>query len=190
MNRQDLIATDSATFSGALASTNAIKTSIATSASPADYTTFNGTLAGGPYRLPRTVSVTSSASAGSYIITSPIVFTGTDANGTVITESLSLTATGGGETIVGTKGFATVTEIAVPAMHDTSGAFTFGVQDVIVGGCAELRFGKAGNVKVVTSKGNTDTILDIVANERIPLSVSKIFGDASTTVQDITVLFQ
>lgn len=122
---------------GGVEDTDGIKTSAATPVVDTTYTTanFNGADAQaylnsglGPAR---TVSVTTGASVGTYRIGAgeAIVVTGTYA-GKTVTESLALTATGGGETIRGSQPFDTVTSIFVPDQVNGSGTFQFGVQDV------------------------------------------------------------
>lgn len=180
----------SATFAGALASTNAIKTSIATVASPVTYLVadFNGTLGATPgvNGIGRTVSVTSSAHSGSYIITSPIVVTGTDTGGNTITENLTLTAVNGGETIVGKKLFKTITSIAIPAMTDTLGAFTFGVRDA-GGSFQQIRCGTGGDLKVAYAEGAVDTIKGAAIGEKFNGDFALVYGDSGTTAQGITL---
>lgn len=170
-----------------IAVANAIKTSIATSASPATYTTFNGSLGGGPYTLTRNVSVTSSSHTGSYTTASPIVFTGTDINGNVITDSLSLTSADGGETIYGVKAFKTITKIQVPAQTDTSGAFTFGlynayVTDYVYG----VLCGGAGNLHVTYGDGTVDTV-PFSAGQSLIMSPVKIWGDSTATNVSVVI---
>lgn len=173
-----------ASLVGAVSDADGIKTSIATSASVATYTTFNGAL-GGSFVLARNVSVTSTTHSGTYNIVDPIVFTGTDANGSVITESLYLTLVNGNETIYGVKGFKTVTSIAVPAQVDTLGTFTFGVQHAFISDqCVGLRIGTGGNVKVTYSNGTVDTV-PFASAEFLNISPVKIWGTSATTATDI-----
>src|ERR1700690_727175 len=91
------------TLAGSLAaSTNSIVTTLASSQSPVDLagTDFTGANAG-TFKLPQNVSVTTSANDLTYNVTNPIVVTGTDINGTVVSENLALTAVSGGEKITG-----------------------------------------------------------------------------------------
>lgn len=124
----------------ALKDVDAIKTSIATVAAPATYTTFNGAI-GGAFDPPRAVTVKTSASVGSYTLTA-ITFTGTY-GGQPVTDTITLTQTGGGETLYGDQPFDTLTSIAIAAMSDTSGAFEFGVGDVYAGAGRFFRAVKA-----------------------------------------------
>jgi hypothetical protein len=152
-----------------LADADGVKISAATSASPVTIlaAAMNGAAmgSGGVLDLPRTVSVTSSASVGSYAIASPIVVTG-KRGGETVTENLTLTATGGNETIYGTQAFDSLTSIAIPAMVNTSGAFTFGVADI----CAP-----AG-----------DTFSAVKCDTAVTLYVK--YGESSTSKTDATAV--
>ncbi len=145
-------------------------------------------MAGGPYSQPRSVSVTTASSTGSYNIVDPIVFTGKDINGNTITESLTLTNADGGETIVGVKPFASLTSIAVPAQVDVNGHFTFGVRDVFLqSGCRSIRPGSTGAIKLVYIDGTPDTLSSLIAGEHLDIEPLKIFGDSGTTVTSFIV---
>lgn len=179
----------SRTVATALASGNAIKTSIATNVAAQSYATtdLDGAVGQAQFALPQTVSVTTSAHGGSYIITSPIVVTGKDPFGNAITENLTLTATGGGETIQGVKSFAQVTKIDVPAMTDALGAFTFGVGDVLLPADTffrKLRANSAADIKVGFQDGTTDTI-HLTAGETVNVLVNRIYS-TGTTVTALT----
>lgn len=173
---------------GALPVTNSIKTSIATVAGPASYSGagLNGAIGAAAMELPRTVSVTTSAHAASYVAGSTITFTGTDKDGNVLIEALALVATGGGETIVGVKGFMQITQIDVQAQADTLGTFTFGTQDIVVPGSRYVIIGTTGDLHVTYANGSQSTIPKIPVGQ-YAMSVSKIWGDSKTTAQDITV---
>lgn len=177
-------------FAGVLASANAILTSFATSSSPVVKSIFTGALAGGPFNTTRTVSVTTTTHASTYNIVDPIVVTGTDLAGNIITENLALTLVNGNETIVGLKGFLTVTSIAIPAQVDALGTFTFGVKDVILTtGCRRFRCGTTGNIKVTCLQDSAlDTIPSVQAGELIELAITKLWG-STTTAQNITIFF-
>ncbi len=84
---------------------------------------FNG-IRGGTLAPPRNVTLTLNSHADWDATT--IVVTGTDANGLVQTESYSV-PNGGNTTLVGTKVFATVTSIAIPAQSGTGGTLQVGV---------------------------------------------------------------
>lgn len=177
-------------YSAALADTDAIKTSIATVAATATYTggALNGVIGATAMVPARTVSVTTSANVGTYTGVA-IVVTGTDVNGLALSETLTLTAVDGNETIVGSKGFKTVTSIAIPAQFDTGGTFQFGVRDVMCSTPPKaVRCVGAGALKVGYEDGTTDTIADIAARETLLISPTKIFGDGGTTVVGLSLL--
>lgn len=111
-----------------LADTDAIKTSIATSTILATYSgaALNGVVGAGVVHAPRPVSITSSAAAGAYNITDPIVVTGLLAGDVEHEESIYLTAANGAQTVTGIWNFKSVSSIAVPAQSLTTGAFLFG----------------------------------------------------------------
>lgn len=162
---------------------NALKTSIASSAAPATYTgvALNGSIGSGRFAVPQTVSVTTSAHAGSYIITTPITVKGTDAFGNAISDTLTLTAVNGGETIVGVKAFMTVTEIDVPAMNDALGAFTFGVYDILLTPqtvARRIRASASGSLVIGYYDGSSDT-LPSATGEQHDLQVMKVSGTTS-----------
>jgi hypothetical protein len=178
-----------------LAVTNAVVTSLATQTTPDVLAGvgLTGAKAGGPYVgtgtsvAPRAITVTTSASAGAYLIGTPITVKGTDRAGNTIQDTLTLTQTGGGETISSAKGFATVTEIDIPAMANTAGAFTFGIGDVVMG-FRYIRVGTAGNVTYRCAQdGSTDTIDSVTAGEWMPVAGSALSSAASTTAQNITL---
>lgn len=167
---------------------DAIKTAIATATSQQTYTTFNGALSsGGAVALdpPRGVSVTTSESVGSYVAAG-IVFTGTY-NGAVQTETLTLTATGGNETIRGSKPFDTVTSIVVPAMSNTSGQFRFGVADLFAPPGEWFRAVRScdadGNIAVeVTKKSGVETVIIPVAKHvREDILFQRLVGGSTST---------
>lgn len=184
----------------ALVDVDALKASIATTASPITYSvaTLDGAMANpGPAVLdpPRYVTITTGSAVGSYHVTDPHVVTGTR-GGETVTEELQLTATGGGETIQGAQPFDTVVSIACPAQHDTSGAWSFGVSGVATRCDRQgheipyraVRVGAtAGDVKVGYCGGYTD-VLTLPANTREDLLISRLFG-ASTTATPITLFW-
>lgn len=178
-------------FAGTLADADNIKLSIATDTSAASYTgTDLDGASGGVFPISRTVTITTTANPGSYNVTDAIVFTGTDVNGKTITESFTLTQDGGGETLVGSTGFLTVTSIDVPAQQDASGTFVFGVQDVVVTFlCREIRVATQGNLKVSYADGSVDIIPSVFDGEKLPYSPVKVWGDSDTTAQNITLAY-
>lgn len=114
--------------------TDGVRASLATSVGtitmlPADFVSANmDTTTGAFLKLPRSVTITLSSSAGSYT-TDDIVITGKRGTSTV-TETLTPTTANGGETLRGTQIFDSITSIAIPAQVNTSGAWTVGFQDV------------------------------------------------------------
>lgn len=86
-------------------------------------TTFNGVL-GGTLAPARNVTITFSAHSD-WDATNAIL-TGTDPAGRVITETFAI-PNGGGTTVTGTKVFATVTSLLIPAQTSTGGTLTIGV---------------------------------------------------------------
>lgn len=182
-----------ATFAGTLASANAIKQSVATNTGTQSYNAaaMDGSIGATTMSVPRTLSITLSASAASYNNTDPIIITGVNSNGEVITESFTPTTVNGGETLRGTKDFVSVLQINTPAQADGLGAFQFGVEDVVCNPRArQIRIGTAGsgNLKLQYNNGNADTITKLTAGERLDVFAAKIIANG-TDVQDITVLF-
>jgi len=181
-----------ASFAGALANTAAVMVGTATSTSQQTYTAGNFTAyAAGPNYPGRTVTVTTTAVASAYTTVSPIVVTGTAPGGAVITENLQLTAAGGGQTIVGLKAFASVTQIVVPAQALATGNMSFGVQDVVLTDpISKIRIGGAGALHIMNQDGTFDTIPALLASEEIQaIAPGKLMGDATTTATNITIFF-
>lgn len=181
------------TFAGALAVANAIVTTLATSAAPqtVNGAGLNGAQAGGPFPLPRTVSVTTAAHAGSYKTGAGNVITvkGTDKTGASVQDVLTLTQVNGGETVATAQAFATVTEIDIPAENDALGSFTFGVFDVVTQ-FRGVRVGtpNSGFVHYTCQlDGSKDRIAQLQAGERLEIVGVAILGD--TTAQDLTLGF-
>lgn len=117
---------------------DAIKLSVATAVTPVTFTVddFDGSLGGAisengtDQKYPRNVTVTTTVRTATYDIVDPIVVTGTNQDGTTITENLALTQVDGGETVTGSIFFSSITTIEVPAQTTALGAFTFGVANV------------------------------------------------------------
>lgn len=175
----------------AIADVDAIKTTVSALTDPVEYDgeDLNGVVGAGTMRPARTVSVTTASETAAYDTTEPILIEGFDPNGNAISEEILLTAANGGETVVGAKAFRNVTKISIPAQPETDGAFTFGVADIM---CStpptEVRCGAATTLHVQYDDGSEDTITDLVAGERIPISPSKIFV-SGTTATKLTLLF-
>lgn len=110
------------------ATTNSIKTSIATAIAAVTYsgTDLNGATGAAAFIAPRRVSVTQVEAGDHYQGT--ITVKGLDAQGLAISDTIALTVNpGGANTTTGTtKYFAKVTSIVVPAQKDALGHFLFG----------------------------------------------------------------
>lgn len=169
---------------------DAIKTSIATSASAATYSGagLNGVIGAGAIRFTQRISATTSASVGTYKTGAgnAITVTGTNEAGDTITDTITLSASGGGETKTTTKGFASVTSIAVPGQNDTSGTFKFGVEDIqLLPPARAFRSGAAANQTIVDQAGNSDAT-PFGAGETQELMVARV--DVSACSYPFTVL--
>lgn len=92
-------------------------------------TALNGSIGGGAMSPPRKVSLTFSAHAN-WDATTAVVH-GLDADGNVITENFAI-PNGGDDTVNGSKFFAKVTSIVIPAQSGTAGTFTAGTLAVLV----------------------------------------------------------
>ncbi len=177
------------TFAGALTVATAIKTSVATVAAPASYTTsgLNGAVGTTQMVAARRITATLASHASSYVAASIITITGLDENLDAVSDVLTIAGTGGGVTYTTTKFFRKVNTIAIAAQADTGGAFTFGVSDALVPGrVVQLRVGTAGNINLGYANGTSDCILKVAVGEAIPCQPNIIYGDSTTTVQDIT----
>lgn len=87
----------------------------------------NGTLGNTELFPPRNVTLTLSSHADWDATTA--VVTGTDENGAVVTENLTI-PNGGDATVTGATAFRTITSLLIPAQSGTGGTFTFGVGSV------------------------------------------------------------
>jgi hypothetical protein len=130
----------------ALADVDAIKASIASSASAESYSgaDLDGAVGAGTMDPPRNITITTSAHAD--IDAVAVTITGKDVNGDDITEDITLTD-GGGVTNAGAKAFAEVTQIDVPAQSGTGGALEFGFGAIL--GLARPLKERAGLVAVL-----------------------------------------
>jgi len=108
-----------------VADVDAIKTSIASSASPVSYSgaALNGVIGAGAISPPRNITITTTTHADIDAVV--VVVTGTDINGDALTENITLTD-GGGVTDAGLKAFASVEQVDIPAQGGTGGALTIG----------------------------------------------------------------
>ncbi len=182
----------SKTYSSSPTDADGIKTLVATSLSAQTYSgaALNGALANpGPavIDLPMSVTVTTTTDANTYNTSAPIVITGTDGRGNVITENLLLTAAGGNETIAGVLGFATVTSIAIPAQLTTNGEFTFGVLNTVLDPPGRrIVGGTTAGVVSLKWAGNKTDLHPIVQGQNVDLFVETIVW-ATTTATPITI---
>lgn len=175
---------------------SAIKQSIATSTSTQSYSgaALDGSIGQGAIDLPQSVSLTTSAAVGAYATGAgnKIVVTGVDIANNAITGYLTLTAANGGETVVAVDasglilGFAKVTNIAVPPQLLTSGAFQWGVRDVVLDTLSiDIRGGAASsNIVVGNDDGTTDTV-PTELGEHLYYAIRVVFG--SSTAFPITI---
>lgn len=100
-----------------------------TATSPVTITSFDGALAAAPLKPGRPVQILTSAATGAYNTTDPILVTGTLDSGVTFTDKLYLTNANGGETVIGTWSFATITSVTIPAQLLTTGTLSFGFYD-------------------------------------------------------------
>lgn len=183
------------TYSTAFAVAAGIKTSVATATTAQVYS--GGALNGANVAVlafPQGITATTSASASTYVtgLVNAIVVTGLSSAGAVITDNIVLTAAGGGETVSTVRGFYQVTSISVPAQLTTSGAFTFGIGDLIFSPPArQVRGGAAGVIAMVTAGGapggqGVSDLTPCLQGERHDAIIRRIFS-ATTTAYPITV---
>ena len=107
------------------ATTNAIKTAIASSVTPASYSgaALNGAVGGAKLSTPRKPTVTT---AGGTAADAPATatFTGLDENGAVQTETVNVSQTAA--TVTATKFFSKITQIDLAAADGTGATLAFG----------------------------------------------------------------
>lgn len=179
------------TLAGALTNTNAIKTSVATVASPVTYSTtgINGSIGLTTMKANRIITATSTSAVASYVPGSVITITGTDSTGAVQTDTMTVVGADGGESLATTKFFKTVVSITIAAQVDTAGAWVFGVSDASVPSCIQLRVGTTpGTLHLGFADGSTDTILAVALGEAVPTSCNRIYADS--TAVGITAFIQ
>ncbi len=141
---------------------------------------------------PRTITVKTTAVAVAYVVGSTVVVTGLDDSGRVVSETFTLTAAGGGETLAGSVGFSQITSIVVATQAIVTAQFKIGIRDVLFGAeiPTALRFGATGNIKLGYADGSVlDTITTLIIGEQLPLRPKRIYGDASTTTSKVTLVF-
>lgn len=184
----------------------AIKTSIATSASAVTYTgnALNGSDVDAEYvAKPAPSGLTNVAqypiavasnSAGSYVASSKITFTGTY-GGRAVVRTATVVGTGGNATFIADGPMNTVTSITVAAQANTSGAWTFGWNDIAckqVGGADEpfriIRPTSTGNL-VVTCGSGDDATIDLISGgpDEILYTTRLKFSSTSTTITTVKV---
>jgi hypothetical protein len=183
---------------GSLTSATAVHASIAGAASPQVVTTAltnpvpAATIQANKSPIGRIVTVTTSTSAASYNVGAGNALTvkGADANGVAISDTLTLTAAGGNETVATSKAFVTVTEIDIPTQPNTSGAFTFGVSDLVFSDPPrEIRAAGTGALGLTFADGGTDTIPLVLAGDRLSYAPTKINAATTTISAGLTFAF-
>jgi hypothetical protein len=182
-----------ASYATALNDIDAIKISVATSITPVTYITsgINGVIGLAAMSPARTLTITTSAQAAAYTLASTITITGVDAAGRSLSEVFTIGNANGGETLVGTKGFAGVLSIVVAAQASALGAFSFGVRDILCDKAPYMiRANGAGDLHVAFSDASEDTIPAMAAKEYITFAPVKVFGDSGTTITGLTLFFK
>jgi len=114
----------------AAASGNAIKTAIATVASPVTYSdaALNGAIGTGLLSPPRNVTITTAGVTPANAPATALI-TGLDILGAVQTETINVGQTA--TTVAGVKAFAYVKEISLPAADGTAATLAFGTGNVM-----------------------------------------------------------
>lgn len=139
-------------------------------------------------KLPRTITVSRSSSAGSYS-TDPIVLTGRR-GGATVTEELTPADADGDDVLRGSQLFDAPPTIAIPAQVDASGSFQFGVGDIgtpsgdmTVG----VKAHTAGTVHLEYIGGQVDALV-AAAHLREDVAAAKVLtGPSQTTGIAVTV---
>ncbi len=178
----------------------AIKTSVATAAAGAIYS--GAALNGGDvidniaYPTPSGLTgvaqypiAVAASNAGSYVNGSTIVFSGTY-GGVAATSTATVVGTDGNATFVGNNPLDTVSSITVAAQVNTSGAWTFGFNDVACktrNGNVEpfrmLRPTSTGNVVITCGSGHDATVPVVAGDPDELVDILRIkFSSGSTTV--------
>lgn len=180
-----------------LADPDAIATSLATAVTDTDYedTDLDGATGTALMVPARTVTVSTAANTGSYILGSKIIVAGRDRDGLAVTEEFTVADEDGGEDFVGTQGFRNIEMVTVEAQTDTDGAVTVGVRDVVLdpnGSLKEIRVGAASGsqMKLEYSDGSVDIITQIQRGEHFLVEPTKIYGDSDTTATDLVLFFR
>jgi hypothetical protein len=114
----------------AAATTNSIKTALATVAAPASYSgaALNGAIGAGAISPPRNLTVTTAGATASDA-PATVTFTGIDVDGNALTETFNVSQSAA--TASGSKCFAAVTQIDLPAADGTGATLAFGTGTAI-----------------------------------------------------------
>lgn len=135
----------------------------------------NGTYGNGAELLPpRNVTLVLSSSTDWDATTATI--TGTDENGAVVTDSLSI-PNNGNATVAGTVAFRTVTSVTIPAQTGTGGTFTVGIGSV---------FGSVDHlVEGIVARDVTRSAVAFAAGELVPvMRNADLFVTSESAVKD------
>lgn len=111
------------------ADVDGLRLAAATSTLATTISSFTGALAGVEMSPPRPVCFASTAAAGAYNTTDPILVTGLDDKDVSFTDRAYLTAANGGQTVTTIFRFKTVTSILIPAQLLTTGSVSAGWYD-------------------------------------------------------------
>lgn len=180
---------------------NAIKTSIATAVTSQTYNgaALNGSSVtnniatpspSGQVKVAQYPIAVASSSAGSYVASSLITFTGIY-GGVSVVRTATVVGTGGNATFIADGPLDSCSSITVAAQANTSGAWTFGWDDIACPGPDSLptpfrwiAATSTGNAKITCGDGNIDTVTGLTATYP-PLfqEVRRVwFSDAATTL--------
>lgn len=171
----------------AAADADGIKTSIASAIADVTYSgvALNGVVGAGTMSPPRNITITTSSHAN--IDAVDVLVTGTDVNGAIMTEEITLT-NGGGATNEGVKAFASVTSILVPAQSGTGGALTFGFGGIV--GLAKklaVRAGASALLREIVDGSVASTPSDIASSEYTNPVASDVAGLLVATPTTVAV---
>lgn len=161
----------------ATADVDAIKTTIASSASIETYSgsDLDGTIGEDAISPPRNITITTSNNADINAV--DVVITGTDIHGNVITDTITLTDDGN-TTDAGVVAFATVTQIVVPANAGTGATLDFGT-GVIVGFAAPLKVRNSDAVVLAENEAGTPKAYDALAGTYVAPSAGDLNGNVT-----------
>lgn len=127
--------------------TNALKTTVASSATAVSYsgTALNGAIGATALKYPRNATVTTSGATATNA-PATVTFTGLDVDGNVQTETIS-GVNGGAATYSGVKTFASFTNISAPGGAGTAANLVFGIGPIL-GLLKQVRSRAGGTVPV------------------------------------------